>query len=62
MTTRSLIGHARVLLTRNRLGAVVAFLIGAGGLGAVLLYAYVDVGGFGPLPDMHDPKRREIAV
>jgi hypothetical protein len=33
----------------------VAFLIAAGGLGAVLLYGYIDVGGFGPLPDMYDP-------
>jgi hypothetical protein len=24
-------------------------------LGAVLLYGYIDVGGFGPLPDMYDP-------
>jgi len=44
-----------VLLTRHRLGALVAFLIAAGGLGAVLLYGYIDVGGFGPLPDMYDP-------
>ena len=44
-----------VLLTRHRFGALVAFLVAAGGLGAVLLYAYVDVGGFGPLPNMYDP-------
>ena len=44
-----------VLLTRHRLGALVAFLIAAGGLGAVLLYGYIDVGGVGPLPDMYDP-------
>jgi hypothetical protein len=44
-----------VLLVRNRLGALVAFLVAAGGLGAVLLYGYIDVGGFGPLPDMYDP-------
>jgi hypothetical protein len=44
-----------LLLTRNRLGALVAFLIAAGGLGALLLYAFFDVGGFGPLPDMYDP-------
>jgi len=44
-----------VLLTRHRLAALVAFLIAAGGLGAVLLYDYIDVGGFGPLPDMYDP-------
>ena len=51
----ALVAMLLVLLTRNRLGAAVAFLIAAGGLGAVLLYAYVDVGGFGPLPDMYDP-------
>src|SRR5450759_1291936 len=44
-----------MLLTRHRLGALVAFLIAAGGLAAVLLYGYIDVGGFGPLPDMYDP-------
>ena len=44
-----------VLLTRHRLAALVAFLIAAGGLGAVLLYGYIDIGGFGPLPDMYDP-------
>ncbi|MEP7018097.1 MAG: hypothetical protein ABI899_08780 [Actinomycetota bacterium] len=44
-----------VLLTRSRFGALVAFLVAAGGLGAVLLYAYLDVGTIGPLPDMYDP-------
>jgi lipoprotein signal peptidase len=44
-----------LLLTRYRLGALVALLIAAGGLGAVLLYAFIDVGGFGPVPDMYDP-------
>jgi len=54
-TALAVIAMLLVLLTRHRLGAMVAFLIAAGGLGAVLLYAYVDVGGFGPLPDMYDP-------
>ena len=44
-----------LVLPRHRLGAVVAFLIAAGGLGAVLLYGYFDIGGFGPVPDMYDP-------
>jgi hypothetical protein len=34
--------------------AVVALLVAAGGLAAVLLYAYVDVGAIGPLPNMND--------
>jgi hypothetical protein len=44
-----------VLVTRRRIGALVAFLVAAGGLGAVLLYAFIDVGGIGPIPDMYDP-------
>ena len=54
-TALALMAMLLVLLPRRRLGAVVAFLIAAGGLGAVLLYGYVDVGGFGPLPNMYDP-------
>jgi hypothetical protein len=51
----ALIAMLVLLLIRNRLAALFAFLVAAGGLGAVLLYAYVDVGGFGPVPDMYDP-------
>lgn len=32
-----------------------ALLVLAGGLGAVLLYHYVDVGSFGPFPNMYEP-------
>lgn len=51
----ALIAMLAVLLTHHRFAAMVAFLIAAGGLGALLLYGYVDVGGFGPVPDMYDP-------
>jgi len=51
----ALVAMVLVLATRRRLAAAFAFLIAAGGLGALLLYGYVDVGGFGPLPDMFDP-------
>ena len=51
----ALIAMLLVLSTRRRLAAAVAFLIAAGGLGALLLYGYIDVGGFGPVPDMYDP-------
>jgi len=44
-----------VLLTRSQVGLVVAFLVAAGGVGAVLLYQYVDVGAVGPLPNMYEP-------
>jgi hypothetical protein len=46
---------ALVLLTRTQIGVVVAFLVAAGGVGAVLLYQYVDVGAVGPLPNMYEP-------
>jgi hypothetical protein len=44
-----------ILLVDHQAAAVFAFLIAAGGLAAVLLYRYVDVGALGPLPDMYDP-------
>jgi len=46
-----------VLLTRTQIGVLVAFLVAAGGAGAVLLYQYVDVGAVGPLPNMYEPPR-----
>ena len=54
-TALALIAMVLVLVTRRRLAALVAFLVAAGGLGAVLLFAYVDVGGWGLLPNMYDP-------
>ena len=44
-----------VLTIRRRIAPVVAFLVAAGGLGAVLLYAFVNVGEVGPMPNMYDP-------
>ena len=35
--------------------AGLAFLVAASALGAVLLYAYRDIGPIGPLPDMYEP-------
>ena len=32
-----------------------AFLVAAGGLAAVMVYRYIDVGAFGPFPDMYEP-------
>jgi hypothetical protein len=43
------------LATRRRFASAFAFLIAAGGLGALLLYGHVHVGGSGPVPDMYDP-------
>jgi hypothetical protein len=44
-----------VLFFRNRLFRVYAFLVAAGGLAAVLVYRYIDLGAFGPFPDMYEP-------
>ena len=44
-----------MLFVDHLLTAVLALVTAAGGLAAVLLYRYVDVGAFGPLPDMYDP-------
>jgi len=51
----ALVAMLLVLTTQSRLAAAFAFLVAAGGLGALLLYGYVDVGAFGPFPDMYDP-------
>jgi hypothetical protein len=44
-----------VLAWRRLPGDVFAWLTAAAGLAAILLYRYVDVGSFGPLPDMYEP-------
>ncbi|WP_282203306.1 hypothetical protein [Kitasatospora fiedleri] len=44
-----------VLVWRHRLGDLFAWLVAVGGLGALLLYRYVDVGPLGPLPNMYEP-------
>ena len=47
---------AVALLVRPRwYTALAALAVSAGGVGAVLLYTYVDVGAVGPLPDMYEP-------
>jgi hypothetical protein len=51
----ALVAMVALLMSRRHLFTAFAFLIAAGGLGALLLYGYVDVGGIGPLPDMYDP-------
>jgi hypothetical protein len=39
----------------RRYTAAFAFLVAAAGTAAVLVYRYVDVGAFGPIPNMYDP-------
>lgn len=53
--TVAAIAAAAVLLHPRRYTAAFAFIVAAAGTAAVLVYAYVDVGAFGPFPDMYDP-------
>lgn len=53
--TISVIAAAAVLLRPRRYTAAFAFLVAAAGTAAVLVYAHVDVGAFGPIPNMYDP-------
>jgi hypothetical protein len=51
----AIIAAVAVLVRPGRFSAAFAFLVAAGGTAAVVLYRYVDVGGFGPVPNMYDP-------
>jgi membrane associated rhomboid family serine protease len=53
--TVAAIAAAAVLLRPRRYTAVFAFVVAAAGTAAVLVYAYVNVGAFGPFPNMYDP-------
>ena len=44
-----------VLLWDNRLVWLTAGMVGLGGVAAVVLYRYVDVGSIGPIPNMYEP-------
>jgi hypothetical protein len=53
--TVAVIAAAAVLLRPRRYTAAFAFVVAAAGLIAVLVYQYVNVGAFGPIPNMYDP-------
>ena len=44
-----------IVVGRRPMAWVFAFLVAAAGIAAVLLYRYVDVGAFGPFPNMYEP-------
>lgn len=44
-----------VLIRPGRTSFAAAFLVAGSALGAVLLYRYVDVPAFGPIPSMYEP-------
>lgn len=51
----AILAAAYLLIRPGRPSAAVAALVAGGGLAAVVLYAVVDVGPLGPLPNMYDP-------
>lgn len=53
--TVAIIAAAAVLLRPRRYTAAFAFVVAAAGTAAVLVYAYINIGAFGPFPNMYDP-------
>jgi len=53
--TVAVIAGLALLLRPNRYTAGFAFLVAAAGTAAVLVYRYVDIKAFGPIPGMYDP-------
>jgi hypothetical protein len=53
--TGAVVAAVLLLVRPRRYSAALAFLVAAGGTVAVVLYRYVNVGGFGPIPNMYDP-------
>lgn len=51
----AVIAAVALLVWPRRYTAAFALLVAAGGTVAVVLYRYVDVGAFGPVPNMYDP-------
>jgi hypothetical protein len=51
----AVVAAVALLIRPRRYTAAFAFLVTAGGFAAVMVYQYVDVGAFGPFPDMYDP-------
>ena len=51
----AIVAAVALALRPRRYTAAFAFLVAAGGVFAVLLYQYVNVGKIGPLPNMYDP-------
>lgn len=51
----AILAAVALLVRPRRYTAALAFLVAAAGTGAVVVYRYVDVGAFGPFPNMYDP-------
>lgn len=53
--TVAIIAAAAVLFRPRRYTAAFAFVVAAAGTAAVLVYAYINIGAFGAIPNMYDP-------
>jgi hypothetical protein len=51
----AIVAAVALLVRPRRYTAAFAFLVAAAGVVAVVVYRYVDVGAFGPIPNMYDP-------
>lgn len=51
----AVVAAVALLVRPRRYTAALAFLVAAAGLVAVLVTRYVDVGAFGPVPNLYDP-------
>ena len=51
----AILAAVALLVRPRRYTALFAVVVAAGGVAAVLIYQYIDVGAFGPLPNMYEP-------
>lgn len=51
----AIVAAVALLLRPRRYTAAFAFLVAAAGTVAVIVYRYVNIGAFGPIPNMYDP-------
>lgn len=51
----AIVAGALLLITGRTFAWIFAFVVLAAGFAAVLVYQYVDIGAFGPFPEMYDP-------
>lgn len=51
----AIVAAVGLVVRPRRYTAAFALLVAAGGTAAVLVYRYVDVGAFGPFPNMYEP-------
>lgn len=51
----AVVAAVALLVRPRRYTAAFAFLVAAAGTAAVIVYRYVNVGKFGPIPNMYDP-------